>query len=376
MLQLVIVTALSILLCLITNIKSREKIWFLLSMLIITFFFAIRYDYGLDYVAYHDLFDRGASSTTYRGDQEQLFYSFMSIFPYFYQFVIVYTILIMGGVFLLAKKMCSAKYYALFIFSFMLIVGLAANLMSSMRSSLAALILWVGLYFFYILKKRWIIFSVIVLFASGFHLSVLSFLTLPIFDYLFCKIKPQTTFAIICFCYIFSFFGDLFLFEQIISVNNVFNSYANYYDFMDKNSRSVFGLLNNAIYLLPTYFICKNKNEFVKKRCSGIYIISIVYMIIFSLNLDFQGRFTSYIGLFFILAVCQLLEFSSPHIISNYGRKEIVFRNTTYIILPLVFKTLLDFYKYCLSLTSSFYTNIEGNPLLYRTIFDAPYFPF
>lgn len=376
MLQYFVITLIAILLCLIPNSKkNRRKKWFLpLSFMVITVFLAIRYNYGLDYPSYLELFSRGATSTSYRGDSEVLFYRMMHLFPHFYQFVIAYTVLIMGMLFLMVRKYCNEKYYAFFIIMFMLMPAMCLNLMSAMRSSMAACVIWLGIYLFYLKQKRWILYMMIIVVASGFHLSALVFLLLPLLDILVNRVSGRGLLYVLVACLVLSFIGTSFLYEWMFGSTTVFGGYANTYeDLAQANNRTIFGVLNNSLMLFPAYYICQSKEAFLKQN-RGLYVLAMTYLLIFMLNMDLQGRFTSYLCVFFILSITMVAG-GFPKGGSFEQHSVLSFNQKLVMLLPLMVNIAYNFYSFIISLSSGSYIWEEGNPLIYQTIFDAPYLP-
>ena len=378
MLQHIIVSFLAILLCLIKDINNRRKRFFMpLAFILVTFFFAIRYNYGLDYVAYQTMFEAGDTSTSWRDGQERLFYIIMNKFNHFYEFVIFFTILIMACLYLWIKKYCNEKYYSLFFLMFMLMEAMSYNMMSAMRSSMATCILWASLYFFYIRKKQWIPYLLLLFIGSGFHLSILSFCILPIVDMIIPKVKGNYLFCFFIMCFIISFLlGNERLFSFIVSSNSTLDTYSTYYEHMEENNISIFGTINNALFLFPAFYICRAKKRLIRSH-KELFVLCTLFLTIYSLNLDVQNRFTSYIGIFFIIII--------SIVAGGYKFKDQsgMMREITFItnperwvmLTPLIFKIGFDYYKFYLLMSSPLYIFLEGNPLIYNTIFDAPHLP-
>lgn len=376
MLQHLIITLLAILLCLIpNNKKNRRKKWLMpLGFLIITVFLAIRYNYGFDYPSYLELFSRGVKSTSYREDSEILFYAMMNLFGHFYQFVIVYTVLIMGMLYLLVRKYCNEKYYALFFFMFMLMPEMCINLMSAMRSSMAACVIWGAIYFFYLKRKQWLPYILLVVVASGFHLSALVFLGLPIMDVFIKNFSGRGMFFFLVVCLVISFLGTSFLYKWLFQSSSNFGGYANTYgDLAQDNQRTIFGVLNNGLILFPAYYICHFKKHFLRQY-KGLYVLTMTFLIIFFLNMDFQGRFTSYLCVFLI--ICISLTAGGFFRGNSFDTRSVLNKTQRLVmILPLLVRVMYNFYTFFNSLSSGAYILEEGNPIIYQTIFDAPYLP-
>lgn len=377
MIHHIIITVIAVILCLVpVNVNRRTKYMMPLAFIIVTFFFAIRYNYGLDYVPYLDAFYNGDNATSWRNNQERLFYMVMNFFSQYYKFVIFYTVLIMAGLYFWVRRYCNEKYYALFFLMFMFMQSMSYNMMSSMRSTMAAFILWVALYFFYIRKKNWILYVVMLFVASGFHLSVLSFLALPLVDFVVPKVKGTHIFCFFIGCFLLSSFGNEKLFSFIVSSNSLLETYSTYYDRVENNNISIFGTMNNALFLIPAFYICRAKGPLLKYY-HEIFVLSVLYLTIYSLNFDIQNRFSSYIGIFFIVIISIIaggFKIKNKH----DSEQEFVLISSTErwtMLAIIIFKVGFDYYKFFLLMSSPYYLLIDGNPLLYQTIFDAPKLP-
>ena len=378
MLQHIIVAFLAILLCLITDINDRRKRFLMpLAFILVTFFFAIRYNYGLDYVAYQTMFEAGDTSTSWRDGQERLFYIIMNKFSHFYEFVIFSTLLIMVGLYLWIRKYCNEKYYSLFFLMFMFMKAMSYNMMSAMRSSMAACVLWASLYFFYIKKKQWIPYLLLLFIGSGFHLSILAFCILPVVDMIIPKVKGNYLFCFFIGCFIISFlFGNERLFSFIVSSNNTLDTYSTYFEHMEENNISIFGTINNALFLFPAFYICRAKKQLIKSH-KELSVLCILFLTIYSLNLDVQNRFTSYMGIFFIIII-SVVAGGYKYKDQSGVTREITFTTKAerwIMLAPLIFKIGFDYYKFYLLMSSPLYIFLDGNPLIYQTILDAPHLP-
>ena len=180
------------------NDKIRTQFILPFSFILITLFFALRYEYGNDYWHYYYRWDSGRLvEGDNRGTGETFFYGFMQLFDKYYKFVIAHTLLFCSIMFYLVRRYVVPKYYALFFFMFMSMSTLSYNMMSAMRSTMAACILWLALDFFYIRKKMWVPYFSMVIIAGFFHTSALAFSILPLVDWGLRVIKPKTLFTLL-----------------------------------------------------------------------------------------------------------------------------------------------------------------------------------
>ena len=169
-----------------------------LMFIVMTVFFAIRYDYGNDYWHYFQRWDSGRTMEgDNRGTGETFFYSFMGLFDYYYKYIIAQTLAFCLCMFFLVRKYIKPSYYFIFFWLFMTVPSQSYVLMSAQRSAMAACVLWIAFDFFYIQKKRWIPYLLMVLLASQFHTSALVMIVFPLFDLLLSKTNPRIVFTLL-----------------------------------------------------------------------------------------------------------------------------------------------------------------------------------
>lgn len=341
--------------------KEKRRLKYILPFcfLLLTFFFSIRYDYGLDYHNYLDAFVSGKDSARGAGDEEvdPIFYTFMHLFGKFYIFVIVHTLFLFGALFYLTRKYCDDRLYALFFLLLLTQNGLIFNMISAMRNALAAIILWIFLDFFYFRKKKWVPYVFGVILASLFHKSALVFVVLPLVDFFFLHVKSHFILLAFIVASIVSLYLANTIFQTITNVES-FSAYQYYaeYDY----SSNFMGVLVRALWMFPTYYIIKY-SEFLKKYYQGLYVISLFFMFIYMINMDWQDRFSTYLKIFWIYALSQVY----PRL--KYSQKLIA-------IIPLLVAVGFSFYRFIVSMYTDYLTS-PGNYLFYRTIFDAPSLP-
>lgn len=163
----------------------RRKRYILpLSFLIITVYLSIRYNYGPDYFSYLHSFYSGAQEKTY-GTSEVLFYGFMHLFSKYYMFIIFHTIIVMFTFYYFVRKYINSKYYVLFFFLLLCSPGMFLNVISALRSTLAACALLWGVEFFYLRKKY------ITLFHKCYICWIISYFIISIFNNTFLGIHLQ-----------------------------------------------------------------------------------------------------------------------------------------------------------------------------------------
>lgn len=343
------------------KIIDRKKIILPFSFLLVLVYWAIRYDYGLDYWNYYNLFYSGMDSYT-KGTTELLFFRFINLFAHYYQFIIVHSLVVVVSLYYLVRKHVSSNYYWLFFFFLMAVPAFHFNLISAMRSTMAACILYWAYEFCYISKKRWFLYSALVITASLFHTSALAFLLLPLIHLALYKTKGWVIFSILLLFDILQMFYSNAIFNWVISFSDVTSSYETYSELL--TGSNINGLIARSIVLLPTFYMCRcfDKNKSVYET-RDIFILAFFYLLISMIGLNFQGRFSAYQFPYFIVA----LLFTC----SQLGKKDRIIALAPYIIYILY--SLNVYYQ---SLLINLYgVWSSGNMYFYHTIFDAPALP-
>ena len=347
------------------NEKMKSNFVLPLSFLIITVFFAIRYNYGLDYWSYYDYYEAGrtveeANGVT-RGTGEEWFYSFMNFFPRFSYFIIAHTIIVFSCLYYVTKKRMSPQYYSLFFFLIMTMSVLSFNWISALRSTLAAAVLWIALDLFYIEKKRWIPYIGMVIVASMFHTSALLFIILPLLDLLILKTKPIVLFYIAVLGLITTLFFTEDLYELFLSHSEFLGeTYEGYLGSVE--GYSIFGLIHNSLLLFPFFYIITKKQLFEGEN-SRIYVLATFIIIVWSFRLDFHGRLSSYLFIYVIFALAQVLP--------KLKKEEKVI-----CMAPLLVWCFYGIYLFYMTMLINEHTIYsEGNYLHYHTIFEPSIMP-
>ena len=357
------ICAIIILLCWITrDEKRKEKVVLPLSFIAITIFFAIRYDYGLDYWSYYHYYESGRTieeiDGVVRGTGEQWFYYFMNLFPKYTYFIIVHTIIVFATLYFITRKYLSPKYYPLFFFLILTMSVLSFNWISALRSSMAAVVLWIGFDLFYIKKKRLLpLFGMIAL-ASFFHTSSLVFLIIPLVDILVEKAKPYLLFAIAVLGLLSTLFWTEDFYNYLISWTGMLGeSYAGHLESV--TGYSFFGAIHNSLLLFPYYYVISKKDLFVGPQ-RKIYVLATLIAILRCFRLDFDGRISLVLFIYFIYALA--------HVLPSLKRQEKIVCMVPFLIW--CFYGIYLFYNTMVVNEHTIYS--EGNYLHYHTIFEAP----
>lgn len=109
----------------------------------------------------------------------EFFYSFEK----YYVYNLVKSLLLSFIMYYFVKKYVPERYYAFFIFVFMLHKSLIYTMITSERSCLGAMFLMICLEFCYFRKKRLLLLSgLIIISALLFHNTLLTMLIIPVMD--------------------------------------------------------------------------------------------------------------------------------------------------------------------------------------------------
>lgn len=362
------ICAIIILLCWITKDENKkEKIILPLSFMAITLFFAIRYDYGLDYWSYLNYYESGRTieevGGVSRGTGEKWFYYFMNLFPKFSYFIIAHTIITFSVLYFVTRKYLSPKYYPLFFFLILTMSVLSFNWISALRSTMAAAVLWIGMDLFYIKKKRWLPFIGMVVIAGFFHTSALFILVLPLVDFLIEKTSPSILFGIMIVGLISTLFFTEQLYELILSSSKLMEeTYSDHLSNESAAGYTIFGVIHNSLLLFPFYFIITRKDIFVGPQ-RRIYILAAMIIILRCFKLDFNGRLSAYLFIFAIFALAYVLP--------RLKRTEKLI-----CMIPMLVWCFYGIYLFYMTMVINQHTVYsEGNYLFYHTIFEPTVIP-
>ena len=247
--------SLTFLLCLLNAIPislSVRKRWILpFTFILIGIYMGIRYDYGLDYFNYCKIF---YNHRNYR-PQEFLFWQFFFSFGKYYQYILVKSLLLAAILFYMVRRYVPVKYYALFVFFLMIAPSQIYTMMTAERTCMGAMVLWLGLDFFYLRKKSIPLLVGAILVASLFHTILLSMLIIPIADYFFLKSSK----ALLTFLLIAVFLG-MFIAPWLFNILTINDGPFGIYNHYSGSGRrfhalSLFSAIGRGALLITMYFV-------------------------------------------------------------------------------------------------------------------------
>lgn len=358
------ICAIIILLCWIVRDEKKRRDFVLpISFLAIIIFFAIRYDYGLDYWSYYNYYETGrtaeGSDGVVRGTGEVWFYYFMNFFPRFSYFIIAHTIIVFTTLFFITRKHLAPKFYPLFFFLILTMSVLSFNWISALRSTMAAVVLWIGIEIFYLERKRWLPFIGMVLIASFFHTSSLFFVAFPLIDFLLSKSSPFLLFVLLILGLISTMFFTERLYEIVFSSSKLLEeTYEGHLANDTSLGYSIFGFIHNSILLFPYYYLVAKKTLYDEKY-TKLYVLSTFIIILRCFKLDFHGRMSAILFIYTIFALA--------HILPKLKRQEKII-----CMVPLMVWCFYGIYLFYMSMVNNLNTvYAEGNYLFYHTIFEV-----
>lgn len=345
--------------------KLRKNIILPFSFIVLFVYWAIRYEYGQDYWHYYDIFYGNMVMTDY-GTGDVLFFMFFNpLFDRYWQAIVGQSAFIMITLYVFARKYIPTNSYWLFFLLFLATGGFHFSLISALRSSLAAGIMYWGFSLAVIDKNRPLLYCVFVVIASLFHTSALVLLIFPIIKYVIIRMNTKTILILLFFSNVFAMFVGNLVFNILTSYFSSYFSFLEYYDHYSEQIGNIgwSDFLLKCVYFLPLYYVCRYYNKTTDERFKNAYVLTIFFFFINFLNMDFHARFTAYLFIFFVMSLCNVYKVS--------------LRRTKFLILGpyivVVFVWLGFFYYQVFSLRNSVYIN--GNFDVYKTIFDSHSFP-
>lgn len=352
--------ALTAFLCLLNLIKFkpdiRKNYILSFSFLLIGLFMGLRYDYGLDYWNYYELFEL---QRVYYHPEEFLFWKFFFAFPKYYQFILVKSLLLAGMLYYMVRKYVPHKYYSLFILFFMTNGSLIYTMITAERTCMGAMLLWIGLEFFYFRQKRIPLLIGTIIVSSFFHTILLSMLLIPFVDAIY---KRQSG-VIIIFLIMALILGMVItplLFSYVTSEFEAFSAYEHYGEGRF-GSANLLGTLFKGLLLLPMYIILMPVKKMSK---DGIYVkftvLTLCYFSVYFTGLESDGRIGMILLPFFVILMLQRADMLNNSI------------DRLCLVIPFAMITAFNSYNMYNRMLKE--TWLPGNYVTYQTILDVGFY--
>lgn len=276
-----------VLVCFLLRDKAgkREYIWFTVSMLATTVLLAIRYNFGSDYITYHNLYDSLQVSDVGQweeGHLEFMYVKMLSFFPSFELYIALQTVLWLGSLWWFYKNYADSKYLwlALF-FIFFNVAGINTNV-TALRTNIVSIIFVPALYcLMNNSKKEKLVYIGLVLLSSLFHRSAIALLPLVLINNHSIWLKNKNSFAIILvgvglFSVVFKNSLTAFMANYVIeSLPTYFEEYSYYLE--DYENLKLSGL-STIIYLLQLFVLLNGLSSEKDSKYVVLIKIGIVFM--------------------------------------------------------------------------------------------------
>ncbi len=345
--------------CILLNLiaSNQKSDWGLkLSFVMVFLFLGLRYNFGNDYEAYMEIFNRVKENPDIAFDQKMyIFYEpgwmilnwvFKSVgfFGMTMTIAFFYSII----VYKLIKKNIPYQYYWLAVFFVVFNPGFLLVQSTAMRQMVAILIFLLSINYIY--NKRILAFIICILFAATFHYSSLTLLIFA--PFLFDNRRVSLLYGTTLFSvYLFLFlFGSLMAtyFGQLVSIFS--ERYESYSDKGTANSGLGF-LFYSSLFILTL-----NLDKLQDKRIALFFKLAIVYFMLMPFTLIVE--MTSRIGMYFSPAVVIVYPFIFKKLKSNISKS---------FFLPIIMIfTMYQFFQFFYSVTYKDYF------MEYHTFFSAP----
>ena len=279
----------------------KEHVCLPLCMLLLAFYWALMYDYGLDYWSYHDIFYKDRHYGDEKG--EPFFWKLFLSFPNYYLFVAFYGFTVSWVIYYIVKNNIPSNYYWYFLLVFMLHPSLCLNMTYVFRSTMGSCVIWVAIYLYYIKKVNIIRLYILIGAASLFHHSLALCFLFPIASYFLQKIPSFFVFSSLIVALVVGMSGAMDMFVALLGDMESFEAYSHYG--ADRiNDPTLTMLASRALHLVPAFFILryKNTNEYTK-RLSGVCMF---YYLVYFIGFDMLGRLTMMLYVFVIICTIMI----------------------------------------------------------------------
>lgn len=344
--------------------KKRTRIILPISFIILWAFLAFRYDYGVDYINYKQLFyDFDEQSRTAKN--EPLFWNIFKSFEYYYQFIIFQTTAICLTFYYFVRKYIVPQYYWLFFLLFICHSGIMFTITTAMRSGFAAMVFMWGTELFYLRKSKPLLYFLSIYLAYLFHNSAILLILFPFADLIIKKLS-QKGWIVLTFIGLFisvtSIRDYLGLIMEQLSDSAAISEYSYYLEERFANL-SITVAITRLIFVLPSFFLFKNIlfNKDIEPEYRKTASITLLFMIMHIIGIDFQNRLLVCICILYIISMLKLLVTTSNRPIIHYTTLGFI-----------IFSTIWSCY---VMFTIQAIEQPEGSFWYYQTIFDIPRLP-
>lgn len=299
-----------------------KKIFFYFFCAILVVVSSIRYRVGIDTIAYMETFDQLPTlsdlnfnyfSTTRYQPLWILYSSFIkSTFGHFVFLQFCNSLIVNVSVFIFVQKYSRLPFFTIFLYVVLFYLELNFEIM---RESIAISIFLCAIP--YLLKKKYIIYYLLIFAAYEFHVSAVICLIVPIFiNIRFSNVKLL---LLLCIATFLPFlFNSIFNTMLTIATGNLFEYTTAYGDataLIDKGlniNGYLFALI--SVFIAPLLFIILGNHLYASKYFGLIYLMLILGL--FTIVLPIFNRFINYIFIIYLVYFSELIYFISKKYLS------------------------------------------------------------
>lgn len=344
------------------NSKNEERV-FSISLIVVCFLMAIRYEFGPDYfnyrAIYYGILGEDVDDYTGKGQSvEVLFLRFLQLFPSFTSFVVFLTVFWFGANLYYIKTYIDSRYYWMVVLYMFFNANYILGSLVAMRTTLCACLFLVALTF--LLRGKRIPYFAIIVLSSLIHSSSIALALFAVFSF-----KSNSVFFKSWFAFGFGIIAiiSFVLGENIINyftrfmVDNI-DSLEHYssYNFGGA-SQSINSLLFRIMsFFILLYLVLSGSRETNEKYIImyKVGIVASIMLLVFGQNM-ISDRFFLLLNPIFIIALVRSFEKNDN-------------RTNSMIFIFLMIISIYIFY-------SKMSQNYSRSFLHYQTIFGAPVIP-
>ncbi len=287
---------------LIAFLRHHKKSLIAVSFIVLFIFSALRYGFGNDYFSYLNTFNEIKMTGTFSHISNDVLYVWLNkIMPTYQMLLAVTSFIFLFAVYMLIKRNVNAGYHGIAVFIFALNPYIFLSNLSAMRQCLAMVMLMLAVYF--ALKKKPIIFIVLILLASLFHFSAIVFLPL----YFIANEKKISRGFIIAFVAVL---GSLLLtsnfFEIVLGWFEEFTSSTHIRLYLENEGNSLRSTILTSLYLV---YVLMNVRKLKGKTLAytKLYMFALFFAIL-AYKLNMMTRLQQYLDIFSLVALPGIIE--------------------------------------------------------------------
>ena len=338
--------------------SKEERSCFLFLLFVFICVAAFRYRIGVDSVAYERKYpeiiplDDLSAEDLFKSEYEPLYYllaSFArSITDEFWLLQLFQSLIVNIVMFRFIWRNINNKFVGVFLYYAFLYIPFTCEVM---REACAVSMLLLG--WEYLKKDKWLIFSIFLILAVGFHISAVALIIIPILKltglWKYMKVNSMTPFLLIG-CYIIADIISKVFFDYILLLNISDNLNAKAEDYgTEEGSLNIFGMLSKLFqYVIFAYIAIKHfkySGKDVPKNLEPLVLLCLMVQF-FSFSITILYRYNNYLMPFTLICISDMFFDKSL-----YLSKKIKVLATGFVFWFLLISPSVFFHYYGLSET-------------------------